>query len=65
MCIRDRLTAYKYANTSRISGGQKQRLAIASSMAMTCLLYTSDHIQSNGACKQYEEEWPYRTRDSL
>lgn len=29
------LTAYKYANTSRISGGQKQRLAIASSMAMT------------------------------
>ena len=29
------LTAYKYANTSRISGGQKQRLAMASAMAMT------------------------------
>ena len=29
------LTAYKYSNTSRISGGQKQRLAIASAMAMT------------------------------
>ena len=29
------LTAYKYSSTSRISGGQKQRLAIASSMAMT------------------------------
>ncbi len=29
------LTAYKYGNTSRISGGQKQRLAIASAMAMT------------------------------
>lgn len=28
------LTAYKYKNTSRISGGQKQRLAIASAMAM-------------------------------
>lgn len=28
------LTAYKYANTSRISGGQKQRLAMASAMAM-------------------------------
>lgn len=34
------LTAYKYSSTSRISGGQKQRLAIASSMAMTpeCLV---------------------------
>lgn len=29
------LAAYKYSNTSRISGGQKQRLAIASAMAMT------------------------------
>lgn len=29
------LTAYKYSNTSRISGGQKQRLAMASAMAMT------------------------------
>jgi energy-coupling factor transport system ATP-binding protein len=29
------LVAYKYSNTSRISGGQKQRLAIASAMAMT------------------------------
>ncbi len=29
------LTAYKYANTSRISGGQKQRLAMASAMALT------------------------------
>lgn len=29
------LTAYKYTNTSRISGGQKQRLAMASAMAMT------------------------------
>lgn len=28
------LAAYKYSNTSRISGGQKQRLAIASAMAM-------------------------------
>ncbi len=34
------LTAYKYSSTSRISGGQKQRLAIAASMAMTpeCLV---------------------------
>ena len=34
------LTAYKCSSTSRISGGQKQRLAIASSMAMTpeCLV---------------------------
>ncbi len=29
------LAAYKYSNTSRISGGQKQRLAIASAMAMS------------------------------
>lgn len=29
------LVAYKYSNTSRISGGQKQRLAIASAMAMS------------------------------
>ncbi len=29
------IAAYKYSNTSRISGGQKQRLAIASAMAMT------------------------------
>lgn len=29
------LKAYKYSNTSRISGGQKQRLAIASAMAMS------------------------------
>jgi energy-coupling factor transporter ATPase len=29
------LAAYKYSNTSRISGGLKQRLAIASAMAMT------------------------------
>lgn len=28
------LAAYKYSNTSRISGGQKQKLAIASAMAM-------------------------------
>lgn len=34
------LSAYKYSSTSRISGGQKQRLAIAASMAMTpeCLV---------------------------
>lgn len=29
------LSAYKYKNTARISGGQKQRLAIASAMAMS------------------------------
>ena len=29
------LAAHKYSNTSRISGGQKQRLAIASAMAMS------------------------------